>query len=559
MSIQLAFINVSGSEGHSIGKDAVTKSQVRSQVMKNMRRKQRLEGVKKYAEAERPSETESQSSVLGSNFPRDKPQAQRTDLPEYVEHGHHAEVYTPFGAVSRRSNTTSASTPMPNESRSNQFRHNRLSCWRTTLSPSTTPLRGWHVGGTNTETLSPKELHEMLYITESYVSFLSQPLELTHLLPHNSTIRKSRLRYCFQANTSSELVLFTTNFVHLGHTTAMRPIHADSPDFIRAKAKTLEHLQRSVSSTLQRPPAELIGCVMLVLSYEMVHGGMAVPIHYEGLTRLLALQPSTTALHGHADALTPSIKACDLILAATSSGHTPALVKMEAPTLVFPRQGPRVQFYRSSLLLLDEDFSALRGLYLEVPARFIDLLEETFEATRRHLSALEADYPAIDRRHAAFLTVASTNTSVSAVLDHPSAARQGPLLPHVVQQAADLAATMHFRATRQGIPFEDPRNREDIAHLKGVLSGKTMSAWCGIPYVYLWVLLTGAAAAQFRPERQYFMAELVRFGLSVALEYSDDFRRILLNFIWLRRNISPLDTTGRSDHMSWQGQPTSEP
>ncbi|KAJ4568181.1 hypothetical protein HRR82_008084 [Exophiala dermatitidis] len=339
----------------------------------------------------------------------------------------------------------------------------------------------------------------------------------------------------------------------------MRPIHADSPDFIRAKAKTLEHLQRSVSSTLQRPPAELIGCVMLVLSYEMVHGGMAVPIHYEGLTRLLALQPSTTALHGHADALTPSIKACDLILAATSSGHTPALVKMEAPTLVFPRQGPRVQFYRSSLLLLDEDFSALRGLYLEVPARFIDLLEETFEATRRHLSALEADYPAIDRRHAAFLTVASTNTSVSAVLDHPSAARQGPLLPHVVQQAADLAATMHFRATRQGIPFEDPRNREDIAHLKGVLSGKTMSAWCGIPYVYLWVLLTGAAAAQFRPERQYFMAELVRFGLSVALEYSDDFRRILLNFIWLRRNISPLDTTGRSDHMSWQGQPTSEP
>lgn len=118
----------------------------------------------------------------------------------------------------------------------------------------------------------------------------------------------------------------------------MRPIHADSPDFIRAKAKTLEHLQRSVSSTLQRPPAELIGCVMLVLSYEvsplcfklndqvfiamlllgsladfcsrqMVHGGMAVPIHYEGLTRLLALQPSTTALHGHADALTPSIKA----------------------------------------------------------------------------------------------------------------------------------------------------------------------------------------------------------------------------------------------------------
>ncbi|KAL2416427.1 hypothetical protein ABEF95_002230 [Exophiala dermatitidis] len=338
----------------------------------------------------------------------------------------------------------------------------------------------------------------------------------------------------------------------------MRPIHADSADFIRVKARTLEHLQRSVSSTLQRPPAELIGCVMLILSYEMVHGGMAVPIHYEGLTRLLALQPSTTALHGHADALTPSIKACDLILAATSCGHTPGLVKMEAPTLVFPKQGPRAQFYRSSPLLLDEAFSTLRDLYLNVPADFIDVLEETFEASKHHLSALEAYYPAIDRRHAPFSSVTSTNSSASAVSEQPSAATPRALLTHVVHQAADLAAAIHVRATRQSILFEDIRNQEDIVHLRRVLSGQPMSAWCGIPYVYLWVLLTGAAAAQFRAERQYFMAELVRFGLSVALEHPDDFSRILLNFIWLRRNIAPLDTTGISNHMSWQGQPASE-
>jgi hypothetical protein len=43
---RLTFINVSGSSSRDIGKDAATKSEVRSQVMKNLRRKQRLDDQK---------------------------------------------------------------------------------------------------------------------------------------------------------------------------------------------------------------------------------------------------------------------------------------------------------------------------------------------------------------------------------------------------------------------------------------------------------------------------------------------------------------------------------
>lgn len=39
-------------------------------------------------------------------------------------------------------------------------------------------------------------------------------------------------------------------------------------------------------------------------------------------------------------------------------------------------------------------------------------------------------------------------------------------------------------------------------------------------------LLTGSAAAQSHPEKQYLMAELVRFGFSIALEYVEDFKRM---------------------------------
>lgn len=38
-------------------------------------------------------------------------------------------------------------------------------------------------------------------------------------------------------------------------------------------------------------------------------------------------------------------------------------------------------------------------------------------------------------------------------------------------------------------------------------------------------LLVGAAAAKNHPERQYLMAQLVRFGFSIALDYIEDFKR----------------------------------
>jgi len=70
-------------------------------------------------------------------------------------------------------------------------------------------------------------------------------------------------------------------------------------------------------------------------------------------------------------------------------------------------------------------------------------------------------------------------------------------------------------------------------------------------------LLSGAAAAQSHPEKQYLMAELVRFGFSVGLDHVDDFMRtlkpfglrsmlirgvcseILMNFIWLQQSLRP--------------------
>lgn len=41
-------------------------------------------------------------------------------------------------------------------------------------------------------------------------------------------------------------------------------------------------------------------------------------------------------------------------------------------------------------------------------------------------------------------------------------------------------------------------------------------------------ILTGAAAAQCHPERQYLVARLIQFGFSVGLEQAEDFKRKLM-------------------------------
>lgn len=41
----------------------------------------------------------------------------------------------------------------------------------------------------------------------------------------------------------------------------------------------------------------------------------------------------------------------------------------------------------------------------------------------------------------------------------------------------------------------------------------------------LFRILTGAAAAQCHPERQYLVARLMQFGFSIGLEEGEDFKR----------------------------------
>ena len=55
----------------------------------------------------------------------------------------------------------------------------------------------------------------------------------------------------------------------MGHTTAIKFAAENVPVCACAKAKALSLLQRHVGETVRNPSAELIGTVLLVLSFEV--------------------------------------------------------------------------------------------------------------------------------------------------------------------------------------------------------------------------------------------------------------------------------------------------
>ncbi|EXJ81335.1 hypothetical protein A1O3_07625, partial [Capronia epimyces CBS 606.96] len=301
-------------------------------------------------------------------------------------------------------------------------------------------------------------------------------------------------------------------------------LEEDIPICVNAKAKALSLLQGSIPEAARNPSLSLVGAVMLVLSFEMVRGGNAVPIHYDGLARLVALQSKQG--YGHADALLPALHACDLILAATTPNRRPGFVKMDAPFLGPSPADPGVGFFRSSPLKLIESFQGVQSIYRSVPASFINLLDEAFQATQTRLSTPSMSHSTNDILHRARLPTSIMAPPIT-LFNQQSASGSTVLFPTPVRQATNLAATIHFRATRLGIPFESSTNQDDARHLGQLMNETPLSVWRGIPYIYLWILLTGAAAAQFHPEKQYLMVELVRFGFSVGLEQVNDFKRKL--------------------------------
>jgi hypothetical protein len=159
---------------------------------------------------------------------------------------------------------------------------------------------------------------------------------------------------------------------------------------------------------------------------------------------------------------------------------------MEPPFLGPSQPDETVAFYRSSPLMFDESFDDLRLLCPDIPSSFIELIQEAFKATREQLSVppiyqSENDCQHDSRRYASAKTIKVAFHYQRFPINSRAVSTAN------VYKVTELAAAIHFRATRLGIPFENPANQRDVQCLGQLLNETPLSHWCGIPYIYLWM------------------------------------------------------------------------
>jgi len=131
-----------------------------------------------------------------------------------------------------------------------------------------------------------------------------------------------------------------------------------------------------------------------------------------------------------------------------------------------------------------EGFEALRDLYNNVPDAMVDILNEVLEATQiRLLTPKSLSISNESRRAPALLFV---NEVPNSSVQQSSPSRRLPF-PTVILQASRLAAAIYFRTVKQSITFENLANRDDAKHLAALLNATPLSAWTGLPFIYLWV------------------------------------------------------------------------
>ncbi|KAK5049442.1 hypothetical protein LTR84_004371 [Exophiala bonariae] len=549
-SSNLTFINLSGSTSQMIGKDNDTKSRVRSQVMKNVRRKQRLEDQRKYEESLRSVRDQRGHSTSSNDLeaksdhdPNTKTSTSSTSSTRSrsTESSRESSINEVYGlsVASKNSMTPPETLGFPTmdstwlltpeiTSKPDQFtvdhRLQQPEIQKAVIETSRRflpiPIFGSQLGDSVSSGLPPQEFSKLVSTLETYSKFLAEPLTLMcNSPPRVMGSKRTVLQQCFENHAFDELILFTIRLSHLGHTTAISYRPENVPVCVRAKAKALAQIQQHVSVTTEMPPNALLGSIMFLLSFEIIRGGESVAIHLEGLARLVSMRGGLAGLPDPPYALVPGLIACDLTLAATTPRMTPTFMEMTPPRLTAPQRydSKTLDFYQSSPLMRFEDFQGVRRLYKGVPDVFTDILEDAFDGTKRVLGADDI-WPKLSPGEAGMDWTAEYETGTHDFRD----ARVE--LPFVVAEACSVAGTIYYRATRRRIPFEDPVNLDDSKRLGAFLNSASLDVWRGIPYIYLWVILTGAAAAQGHPERQYLLARLIQFGFSVGLEQAEDFK-----------------------------------
>ncbi|KAF2165834.1 hypothetical protein M409DRAFT_55694 [Zasmidium cellare ATCC 36951] len=548
----LEFVHVSGSSG---GKDLQTRRKVRSQAMRDFRRRQREEreagkpGAKPHGKRlsvphsrsvspawpgrERATSTSSMSTEASSSrrhssrsaaSPRPMPFVSQKDGESSFQAMH----------ISQPSSTTqfdmSAVDAMENwqlDPKSTQM--DSLSAyWQPAMtgepSPSNvTQEQATWLNDSDDFFGSTAQIGQMLGFCRSYLHWL---------LPGVETKTAGKMLGQAWDQSQCPMLLAACCLASVGHLDAVQP-NRPPGNYEVYKANVLRHISRRMQSPDLATTDETVGALACLLSFEMSKGSTEALTHLQGLQSVIALKGGLDKLQ--LQGVPMMIKTLDLLYAVLFDSE-PILINSQT-----------LKATNTSSSESPSDFDAF--------AKLIPILVAEQEALQQSNQVLHAEQleglPMILQNASSCLQADSNNSSSHPTTDSEAtetfraglvafgqhACMEDQLNPDSIHLGRCCYFTLStlFNVIVNKAPHRHAKNQKLVEHVFDAIQRVKNSTWASIPYLRLLVLLSAAVTTNAQHMKSFFKAELVRSIYQMGVDEWKRIETFVVRFLEMKR------------------------
>lgn len=297
------------------------------------------------------------------------------------------------------------------------------------------------------------------------------------------------------------------------------PYIHNSQEYFAFKVETIKWINGRLRHDVLGTSDTTIGSILLLISFEIARGNIAESIHHvNGLERIVNLRGGITSFGNNKHFLI-KVLLLDLVVSLMSN-TVPRFSNTNSPASI-PANILGIRLNRTS----------------DSPLCSTGRLENVLRGSAFCLKSVQC------LQHMHDLATGQQSGSPKYVLPPLSATSNKPIT--LLHRIIHLTATIFAGATHTPpTPFSSSLNLPIAQELCQALESPTNDAtWDAFPGIFVWILLTGAAASpDTSPEHSYFVSLLLRVGLGAGYGWFDKLSTAIEVFTGIKKRAEGLLT-----------------
>ncbi|KAI9760627.1 MAG: hypothetical protein M1835_000139 [Candelina submexicana] len=337
--------------------------------------------------------------------------------------------------------------------------------------------------------------------------------------------------YWLQAVTADDTLLYVTMYASAVHVDIMRG-PSQSAEQLRLGGEAIHRINRNIRNPDTALTDGTIGSILFLAGFENIRGSMGtLAAHMNGVAQMVQLRGGIESMPG--DSMLKSALQFDDRLVSAVCYTKPRFSTVQEPPArdaqFHLRNSFRYGWPMFNQSWLEGNCLANRGFNTSIRDILYDVSDLTAILEQTHNTSPSSD-PSIS-------ALLAKRTSIeNRLLSLPPASDpfKNPRYNDYIYESCRLASLIFLRATNYLVPFCDRSNQSLMRKLRAALEKSELdNCWHNLPGALMWPLMVGAAAALRDRERSFFMAHLVRVAMCIGPFVWMDIQESIMKFLWI--------------------------